>query len=108
MVDNILRVTPFETTQRHLRTISDYTLYRKLFGTLPAAVLAAMRVRVRDGEPKAVRDLWNGKDKTFLAVSFEWSERNSSSCLEFGYSAARCSHLDASVNCQLMSRFTRF
>ena len=102
MVDNILRVTPFETSQRHLRTLSDYTLYKKLYGTLPAAVLAAMKVRVREGEPKAIRELWTSKDKTFLAVSFEWSERNASSCLEFGYSAARCSHLDASVQCQLI------
>ena len=101
VVDNILRVTPFETAQRHLRTVSDSTLYRKLFSTLPAAVLAAMKIRVREGEPKAIRELWNSKDKTFLAVSFEWSERNMSSCLEFGYSAARCSHLDASVLCQL-------
>ena len=104
MVDNILRVTPFETSQRHLRTLSDYGLYKKLYSTLPAAVLAAMKVRVREGEPKAIRELWTSKDKTFLAVSFEWSERNSSSCLEFGYSAARCSHLDASVYCQLMAR----
>lgn len=105
MVDNILRVTPFETSQRHLRTLSDYGMYKKLHTTLPAAVLAAMKVRVREGEPKAIREMWNSKDKTFLAVSFEWSERNSSSCLEFGYAAARCSHLDASVCCQLICKF---
>ncbi|KAF7793568.1 hypothetical protein EIP86_004682 [Pleurotus ostreatoroseus] len=59
------------------------------------SVLAALKQRVRDGEPKVIRDLWNSRDKTFLSVSFEWSERNTSSCLEFGYSAARCSHLDS-------------
>ena len=108
MVDNILRVTPFETAQRHLRTISDYSLYKKLYSTLPAAVLAAMKIRVREGELKAIRELWNSKDKTFLGVSFEWSERNLSSCLEFGYAAARCSHLDASVCRQLMSPVLNF
>lgn len=108
MVDNILRITPFETSQKHLRTLSDYSQYKKLFHTLPAAVLSAMRVRVHEGEPKAIRQLWNSKDKTFLSVSFEWSERNTSSCLEFGYSAVRCSHLDASVYCQLILRAEKF
>ncbi|KAI0936891.1 hypothetical protein AcV5_004919 [Taiwanofungus camphoratus] len=94
MVDNILRVSPFETAQRHLRTISDYATYRKVYATLPAAVLAALKVRVRSGEPKAVRDLWNAMDKTFLSIDFEWSERNTSSCLEWGYAAVRCGHLE--------------
>ncbi len=96
-MDNILRVSPFETTQRHLRTISDYGLYKKLHTTLPAAVLAALKVRVRDGEPKAIRELWQMRDKTFLAIDFEWSERNTASCLEWGYAAARCNHLEALV-----------
>lgn len=95
VVDNMQRVTPFETAQRHMRTVSDYALYKKLYSTLPAAVLASLRVRVRDGEPRAIQDLWHQRDKTFLALDFEWSERNASSCLEWGYSAARCSHLDA-------------
>jgi len=95
LVDNIQRVAPFETSHRHLRTVSDYALYKKLYSTLPAAVLASLKLRVRDGEPKAIRDLWQLRDKTFLAIDFEWSERNTSSCLEWGYAAARCSHLDA-------------
>lgn len=68
---------------------------RKLHATLPAAVLASLKVRIRNGEPKGVRDLWSFKDKTFLAIDFEWSERNASSCLEMGYAAVRCGHLDA-------------
>ncbi|GBE77265.1 hypothetical protein SCP_0101380 [Sparassis crispa] len=95
LVDNILRVSPFETAQRHLRTVSDYATYKKLHATLPSAVLAALKVRIRNGEPKGVRDLWDAKDKTFLAIDFEWSERNTSSCLEVGYAAVRCGHLDA-------------
>lgn len=95
IVDNILRVTPFETMQRHLRNISDYSLYKKLHGTLPAAVLASLKQRVREGEPKAIQELWQSRDKTFLAIDFEWSERNPSSCLEWGYSAVRCGHLEA-------------
>ncbi|CAL1694670.1 unnamed protein product [Somion occarium] len=95
MVDNILRVQPFETSQRHMRTISDYASYKKLHSTLPAAVLAALKARVRSGEPKAIREIWDSKDKTFLAVSFESSERNPSTCLEWGFAAARCSYLDA-------------
>ncbi|KIP04321.1 hypothetical protein PHLGIDRAFT_36980 [Phlebiopsis gigantea 11061_1 CR5-6] len=95
LVENILRVTPFEVTQRHRRTVSDYALYKKMHGTLPAAVLASQRQRVREGEPKAVQELWQSHDKTFLAIDFEWSERNTSSCLEWGYAAVRCSHLEA-------------
>ena len=97
MVENILRITPFETSQRHMRTIADYAAYRKVFQTLPAVLLAAQKVRVRNGEPKAVRELWASKDKTFLALDFEWSERNAASCIEWGYAAVRCSHLDTSV-----------
>lgn len=97
MVDNILRVSPFETTQRHLRTVSDYPGYKKLYATLPAAVLAALKVRVRNGEPRAIQEIWEARDKTFLAIDFEWSERNNSTCLEWGYAAVRCGHLEASV-----------
>jgi hypothetical protein len=97
MMDNMLKVAPFETTQRHLRTISDYATYRKLHQTLPAAVLAALKARIKSGEPKAIRELWERKDKTFLAIDFEWSERNTSSCLEWGYATVRCGHLDAYV-----------
>lgn len=97
MVENILRVTPFETSQRHMRTISEYATYKKVFQTLPAVLLSAQKVRVRNGEPGAIRDLWASKDKTFLALDFEWSERNNASCLEWGYAAVRCGHLDMSV-----------
>ena len=44
-----------------------------------------------------IQQLWNSREKTFLAIDFEWSERNTSSCLEWGYAAVRCSHLDVSV-----------
>jgi hypothetical protein len=96
-VDNMLRITPFETTQRHLRKVSDYASYKRIHSTLPAAVLAALKTRVRAGETKAVRELWEKKDKTFLAIDFEWSERNQSSCLEWGYAAVRCGYLSAWV-----------
>ncbi|KAJ7598619.1 hypothetical protein C8J56DRAFT_914532 [Mycena floridula] len=92
---NILQVSPFESGQRHLRNVSDYSSYKKLHGTLPAAVLAALKARVRAGEPKAVQELWDRKDKTYLALDFEWSERNEKSCLEWGYAAVRCGLLDA-------------
>jgi hypothetical protein len=94
IVDNLLKVTPFETSSRHLRTISDYSGYRKLHSTLPAAVLAAYKARVRSGNLKAIRELWEGRDKTFLAIDFEWSERNNMSCLEWGYAAVRCGVLN--------------
>lgn len=90
---NVLQVTPFETAQRHLRNVSDYTSYRKLHATLPAVALVAARQRVRAGEPKALRQLWDAKDKTFLALDFEWNERNEKSALEWGYAAVRCGHL---------------
>ncbi|KAH9950954.1 hypothetical protein B0H21DRAFT_409805 [Amylocystis lapponica] len=94
LIDNILRVTPFETSQRHLRTVSDYASYKKLHATLPAAYLAALKLRVRSGEPRAIRELWSARNKTFLSIDFEWLERNTSSCLEWGYAAVRCGHLE--------------
>ncbi|KZS93376.1 hypothetical protein SISNIDRAFT_549743 [Sistotremastrum niveocremeum HHB9708] len=92
--DNMLRIRPFETQQRPLRTVNDWNSYRKLHATLPSAVLAALKIRVRSGEPKAIKELWEKRDHTFLAIDFEWSERNNSSCLEFGYSALRCGFLN--------------
>ncbi|KAJ6629942.1 hypothetical protein B0H10DRAFT_1213968 [Mycena sp. CBHHK59/15] len=92
---NILHVSPFESSTRHLRTVSDYASYKKLHSTLPAAVLSALKLRVRAGERTAVRDLWDARASTFLAVDFEWSERNEKSCLEWGYAAVRCGHLEA-------------
>ncbi|KAH7886433.1 hypothetical protein F5I97DRAFT_1928286 [Phlebopus sp. FC_14] len=94
-VDNMLKITPFETSQRHLRNVNDWSTYKKLHATLPAVALAAFKARVRSGDPKAIRELWAKKDKTFLAMDFEWSERNNQSCLEWGYAAARCGHLEA-------------
>jgi hypothetical protein len=76
---NILQVTPFETVNRHLRHVSDYSSYKKLHSTLPAALLSALKARVRAGEPKAIKELWDKKDKTFLTIHFEWSERNEKS-----------------------------
>ncbi|KAH7923789.1 hypothetical protein BV22DRAFT_1035921 [Leucogyrophana mollusca] len=93
-VDNMLKVTPFETSQRHLRNVNDWATYRKMHSTLSAVALAAFKARVRAGEPKAIREVWAKRDKTFLAVDFEWSERNTSSCLEWGYAAVRCGHLE--------------
>lgn len=92
---NILQVTPFETANRHLRHISDYASYKKIHSTLPATVLTAFKTRIRAGEPKAVKELWQKKDKTYLAVDFEWSGRNEKSVLEWGYAAMRCGHLQA-------------
>ncbi|KAG6874867.1 hypothetical protein C0992_006220 [Termitomyces sp. T32_za158] len=92
---NILQVSPFETSSRHLRHISDYASYKRLHCTLPAVVLSALKLRIKAGEPKAIQELWERKDRTFLAIDCEWSERNESSCLEWGYAAARCGHLDA-------------
>jgi len=91
----MLEIEPFETSTRPLRTISDYASYKKLHATLPAVALSSLKTRVRAGEPRAIKELWQRKDKTFLSISLEWSERNEKSCLEFGYAALRCSHLEA-------------
>ncbi|KAG0706658.1 hypothetical protein DFH29DRAFT_135826 [Suillus ampliporus] len=93
--DNMLKVTNFETAQRQLRNIADWATYKKLYMTLPAVALAAFKTRVRSGEPKAIRELWSKRDKTFLAIDFEWSERNPATFLEWGYAAVRCGHLEA-------------
>jgi hypothetical protein len=91
----MLKVSPFETAQRHLRNVADWATYKKLYTTLPAVALTAFKTRVRAGEPKAIRELWEKHDKTFLAIDFEWSERNPSTFLEWGYAAVRCGHLEA-------------
>lgn len=97
LLDNFLRITPYETSTRPLRTISDMLTYRKAHSTLSGAALVSLKTRIRAGEPKFIQQLWNSREKTFLAIDFEWSERNTSSCLEWGYAAVRCNHLDVSV-----------
>lgn len=47
-----IAVIPYEHGQRQLRHISDVNVYKKLHNTLPAAVLAALRARVKHGNPK--------------------------------------------------------
>ncbi|KAJ3517400.1 hypothetical protein NLJ89_g530 [Agrocybe chaxingu] len=78
-----------------MRHVSDYSTYRKLHSTLPAAVLSALKARVRAGEPKTIKEIWDRRDKTFLALDFKWNERNEKSVLEWGYAAVRCGHLEA-------------
>ena len=75
--------------------MSDYSSYKKLHSTLPAALLSALKTRIRAGEPKAIKELWDKKDKTFMTIDFEWSERNEKSILEWGFAAVRCGHLEA-------------
>jgi hypothetical protein len=96
-VNNILRVTPFEGTPRRLHTLADMNMYKRVYATLPAAVLAAQRARVRTGEPAAIKTLWERREKSFLAIDVEWSERNPATALEWGYAAVRCGHLARSV-----------
>ncbi|KIK71288.1 hypothetical protein GYMLUDRAFT_148989 [Collybiopsis luxurians FD-317 M1] len=91
--DNMIIITPFETNSRHLRHVSDHATYKKLHNTLPAAILLAQKQRIRSGEPDAIRELWDKHDKSFMAIDFEWSERNEKSTLEFGYAAVRCGAL---------------
>ncbi|KAG6380540.1 hypothetical protein JVT61DRAFT_4899 [Boletus reticuloceps] len=94
-VDNILLVKPLETSQRHLRHVNDWPTYKKLHSALPAVALAALKTRVRGGDPNAIRELWATRDKTFLAIDFECLERHDRSYTEWGYAAIRSSHLQA-------------
>ncbi|KAF8131412.1 hypothetical protein EV363DRAFT_1260848 [Boletus edulis] len=94
-VDNILLVKPLETSQRHLRHVNDWPSYKKLHSALPAVALAALKTRVRGGDPNAIRELWATRDKTFLAIDFECLERHDRSYTEWGYAAIRSSHLQA-------------
>jgi len=79
-----------------MRHISELPFYKKLHATLPAAVLAAQKVRIRAGEPATIQQIWDAKDKNFLAVDFEWSEKNPNACLEWGYAALRSAHVQGS------------
>ena len=97
LLDNFLRITPYETGARPLRNISDMLTYSKAHSSLSGAALVSLKARIRAGEPKFIQQLWSSREKTFLAIDFEWSERNTSSCLEWGYAAVRCNHLDVSV-----------
>ncbi|KAK1218243.1 hypothetical protein PQX77_014616 [Marasmius sp. AFHP31] len=92
---NMQRVTPFETSQRPLRQVHDYMTYRKLYNALPAAVISARKQRIKAGDPRAIKDLWESREYTFLAIDFEWNERNDKTILEWGYAAVRCGHLAA-------------
>ena len=94
-VHTIMFVMPFETNRRPVRRICDDVTYKKMYATLPAIQLAAQKARARNGEPKLIRELWAARDKTFLAIDFEWSERNPSTILEWGYAAVRCGGLHA-------------
>ena len=106
LLDNFLKIAPYETSTRPLRTISDTLTYRKAHSTLSGAALVSLKARIRAGESKFIQQLWNSREKTFLAIDFEWSERNTSSCLEWGYAAVRCNHLDMSAFLGLLPHVT--
>lgn len=101
-MDNILLVSPFETSHRHLRHVNDGPSYKKLHAALPAVALAAYKARVRAGDPNAIRQLWASRDKTFLALDFECVDGHVRSCIEWGYAAIRSSHLVACVPAYLL------
>ena len=86
---NILFLTPSETSLQRTRIISNATEYKELHNTLRSVGLASQKARAISGEPKIIRLLWTMKTKTFLAVDFEWSERDPSTILEWGYAAVR-------------------
>ncbi|KIM31759.1 hypothetical protein M408DRAFT_39522, partial [Serendipita vermifera MAFF 305830] len=93
LLKSITKIQPFETRQRNMRHIDDISFYKKMYATLPGAALAARKERILSGDPHAIRELWNAKDKTFLAIDFEWSEKSPTTCLEFGYAALRSRHV---------------
>ena len=72
--------------------------YNKMQSFFPAAVILATKERISLGEPMIVQRLWDAKLKTFLAIDFEWYERDHSICLEFGYCALRCGILNMYVD----------
>lgn len=92
---NIIQVVPFETVNRHLRHVPDYSTYKKLHSTLPAALLSALKARVKAGNPKSIKQVWEKRDKTFMSIGFQCNERNEKTVLEFGYAALRYGHLEA-------------
>jgi hypothetical protein len=75
--------------------VPDYSTYKKLHSTLPAAILSALKARVKTGDPKTIKQIWEKRDKTFMSVGFQLNERNEKTILEFGYAALRCGHLEA-------------
>lgn len=87
------RVEPFETTQRHLRTVADGETYRRLHNTLPAAAQGALKARIRAGEHASIARVWAARDRAFLAVASVPSERPGAP-REWGYAALRAPHVD--------------
>ena len=83
-------ITPFETTLRPKYVIKDLVAYEAVYATLPALQLEAQIARARKGEPIVVQDLWAMKDRTFLAIDFEWWEKNPSTILEWGFAVVQC------------------
>ena len=76
-----------------MRYVDVASSYQQIYDTLPAVALAALKERIRGGDSKSIEMLWNARDKTFLAIDFEWAERDNSLVLEFGYAALRARHL---------------
>ncbi|KAG8996702.1 hypothetical protein FRB94_011566 [Tulasnella sp. JGI-2019a] len=93
--DQMTPITAYEHHQRQLRNITDINIYKKVYNTLPAAQFAALKNRVKNGNPKELAQLWSRREKNFLALDFEWSEK-SLAVLEMGYAVIRSAHLDAS------------
>ncbi|PCH34290.1 hypothetical protein WOLCODRAFT_135607 [Wolfiporia cocos MD-104 SS10] len=83
-----------EVGQQTERKIFNIENYNQLHATLARVQLAAMKTRVENGVPEAIRELWDAKDKTFLSIDFEWSEQDPSLILEWGFAYMRCSFLN--------------
>ncbi|PVF96103.1 hypothetical protein CPB86DRAFT_787394 [Serendipita vermifera] len=85
VIDDIVQIRPFENRSRLMKYIAGSTSYKELHSTLPAAFLTSQKERIRDGDPQSISKIWNSRDLNFVAIDFEWSERDSSVPLEFGY-----------------------
>ncbi|CAG7853858.1 SubName: Full=Uncharacterized protein {ECO:0000313/EMBL:CCA70136.1} [Serendipita indica DSM 11827] len=92
-VANMTKIRPFERNPQTMHYIDSISAYERLHATLPAVALAAQKKQIYAGSTRIIEMLWKAKDKTFLAIDFEWAERDPSSILEFGYAALRARHL---------------
>jgi hypothetical protein len=68
-----------------MKYIAGSSSYKDLHSTLSVAFLAAQKERIRDGDPQSINKVWNSKGFNIVAIDFEWSERDPSVPLEFGY-----------------------
>lgn len=63
-----------------LRNISAYSEYKKLHATLPVVELEALKDRLRRGDERSIRKIWEGRKSNFVSLDDIQSLEKSEGC----------------------------